>query len=568
MYETFFHFRQRPFLASPSIERYFPGQAIEHARQTLLRCVERAQGPGLLVGPTGTGKSLVCQMLADQLSGNFRVALLANTRLSTRRSLLQNVLFELGLSYRDLDEGEMRLSLLQHIEPSVECSQGLVLIVDEAQSLPLRLLEELRALTNVVRHGRSRVQLVLAGGSALEERFAHPKLESFNQRIAARCYLQAFNRSESYEYVRAQLASVDASAEPLFPAESMEAVFRATDGVPRLINQVCDLALLQAAQARRAVVDPGCIEAAWAELQQLPAPWQNPSSTPAAGASSGIIEFGSLDDDGPSGATPFANDESIVESPEAEDLRGDDFERAANGPVMAPKGEVEPVDLYARVTNVVVDSWLPELPESTAAAPMPPTAPASAPTPARAPAASLFGDGFVEEEVVLDHYASLALRQIESRLRVSCVEGREMAALLPPPATTILGNDVPAATDSRASAQPVEVPAGSAEDALLKAIRAIPPVDDPSRWTPGRLPDMECVALDPPVLSFEEAGSQYVLGDAESGARRPHLLPVPHDDRDLLIVEEEGSPPPPANPDQGRARRQDYRQLFSRLRRG
>src|SRR5690242_21397023 len=112
-------------------------------------------------------------MLARHFRGRFQVAHLAGARLGTRRALLQNILFELKLPYRDMDEGELRLSLIDHLEPQAGGPAGLLLLVDEAHALPLRLLEEIRLLTNVIRDGTARMRLVLAGGTALEERLSN-----------------------------------------------------------------------------------------------------------------------------------------------------------------------------------------------------------------------------------------------------------------------------------------------------------------------------------------------------------------------------------------------------------
>ena len=101
MYESHFQFQTRPFAAAPQIEAYVSAGPMEQARQTLIRCVERAEGPGLVVGPAGSGKSLLCQLLADHFRRHqFQVAVLASARVSTRRALLQNILFELHLPYR------------------------------------------------------------------------------------------------------------------------------------------------------------------------------------------------------------------------------------------------------------------------------------------------------------------------------------------------------------------------------------------------------------------------------------------------------------------------------------
>ncbi len=295
MYESFFQLAARPFLSSPVAERYFPAASIEHARETVTRCVERAEGPALILGPAGTGKSTLCQVIAQQMRERFRVAMLASARLCTRRALLQNILFELKLPYRDRDEGELRLSLIDALEPSDKCPHGMLLIVDEAHMLPLRLLEEIRMITNLVRQGQPRVRLVLAAGMVLDERMASPRLESFNQRVAARCYLQSMNRDETCGYIRAQISAVGGHPDGVFTSDALQAVYRATDGIPRLVNQVCDHVLLLAAVGRRAPVTAAGVEEAWADLQQLPTPWTRDAADTTQ--ASDILEFGQLDDD-------------------------------------------------------------------------------------------------------------------------------------------------------------------------------------------------------------------------------------------------------------------------------
>lgn len=308
MYEPFFEFRKRPFSAVPRADQYFPGEAIEAARTTLVRCVRRAEGPGLVIGSAGTGKTLLCHVLADELAGQLRVVFLASGRLGSRRALLQAMLYELGQPYRGLDEGEARLALADYITLSDECPNGVVLLVDEAHTLPLRLLDEIRMATNLTHEGKPWVRVVLAGGCVLEERFASPKLDSFNQRIAARCYFEPLGASETQQYVCAQISLAGGNGESLFPESACKAVHRATDGVPRLINQVCDHALLLACAAGHRQITAPHIEEAWADLQQLPTPWTSES---ACNSGSGdVIEFGRLDDD------PEALDDEAEETPD------------------------------------------------------------------------------------------------------------------------------------------------------------------------------------------------------------------------------------------------------------
>ena len=293
MDNNLFGLESRVFLPGPDANCYFPADVTEKARASLSRMIQRGEGIGLLIGPTGTGKSLVCDLLAEEFEERFQVVKLACNRLCTRRALLQNLLFELELPFRALDEGELRLSLIDRLQPSPTCPNGMLLIVDEAHCLPLRLIDELRMITNLVRDGQSRVRLVLCGSARLEDRFNHPRLESLNQRIATRCYLQSFTREETFQYIQFQIEKAGGNATALFPEETLQTVFQATDGIPRLINQVCDQALLLTAQSQQPLVTPKQIEAAWIELQQIPAPWnieEKSSSSPSE------IEFGELGD--------------------------------------------------------------------------------------------------------------------------------------------------------------------------------------------------------------------------------------------------------------------------------
>ena len=296
MYESFFGLQRRPFAALPRVEQYYPAAAIEGSRQAMARCIERGEGPAVVIGPTGTGKTLLCQVLAKAFQTTFRVAVLARGHMNTRRSLLQAILYELGQPYRGMDEGELRLALIDYLSNAHECPRGMLLIVDEAHTLPLRLLDELRGLTNLSCDGQPRVRLVLAGSGALEERLASPKLDSFSQRIVLRCYLESLNRGEAQAYIHAQIQSAGGQPERIFPHDACHAVHRAADGVPRLMNQLCDHALLLAFSAKCSRVDVARIEEAWSDLQQLPTPWNAESKASAPAPAASVVEFGGLDD--------------------------------------------------------------------------------------------------------------------------------------------------------------------------------------------------------------------------------------------------------------------------------
>ncbi|MBN1591370.1 MAG: AAA family ATPase [Pirellulales bacterium] len=348
MYEAFYGLNRRPFAPAPDPTQYFPAESIEAARQNLLRCLQRGEGTGLVIGPSGTGKTLLCQVLAEQLRPALAVVHLCSGRLSSRSAFYQAVLHGLERPYRGMDEGELRLSLVDYLTSGEDPPDGLVLLVDEAHTLPLRLLDEIRMLTNLVSAGESRVRILLAGSPVLEERFASPKLESFSQRLVARCYLQSFNRGETEQYISAQVNAAGGDGARLITSEAAQAAYQATDGVPRLINQLCDHALLLACADGDANVDADKIETAWADLQQLPTPWTADEGTDAG---PNIIEFGGLEDDSLPGDEPVADSSASLELMSGDDepsARVEEIERTLhkleNGPDLNDDGEAfEPV---------------------------------------------------------------------------------------------------------------------------------------------------------------------------------------------------------------------------------
>lgn len=279
MYESFFGFVKRPFLAVSTLDRYFPSTSVEQTCQTTTRAISRGEGPVAIFGGTGLGKTMCCMRVADNFRRNFEVVMLASSQLITRRALLQSLLFELRCPYREMSEGELRLTLMNRLQPSTENpTDGLVLIIDEAQTLSIKLLEELRLLTNVVRNGIPRVRMILCGTMRLEECLSHPHMESLNQRLAARCYLTPMSMSETAQYVKhkIELSGVDSST--VMTRDALEAIFRGSDGIPRLVDQLADQALLLACNDRERPVSAAMVGRAWCMLQQLPNPWSEPES--------------------------------------------------------------------------------------------------------------------------------------------------------------------------------------------------------------------------------------------------------------------------------------------------
>ncbi|MFN7737475.1 MAG: ExeA family protein [Pirellula sp.] len=278
MYETFFGFDKRPFLTVPTLDRYFPASSIEQAYQTASRCIHRGEGPVAIIGGTGLGKTMCCLRIADSFRKSFEVVMLASSQICTRRALLQSLLYELRLPYREKSEGELRLTLMNRLQSFTESqSEALVLVVDEAQTLVPKLLDELRLLTNIVRNGVPRVRLVLCGTMKLEDILSHPQMESLNQRLAARCYLTPLGMDETARYVQHKVELCGVNIHNAMTRDAIDALYRGSDGIPRLIDQLADQAFLQGAAERIRPISAALISQAWCILQQLPNPWSEPS---------------------------------------------------------------------------------------------------------------------------------------------------------------------------------------------------------------------------------------------------------------------------------------------------
>ena len=298
MYETLLQSADRPFRATPDTKFYFPSDSIEQARQTVVRAVLRAEGPCLVLGGAGLGKTMLGQVIANDVYGRFDIVKLHASGLCSRRALLQSILFELQLPYRGLSEGELRMSIMDRLSPSPETApSGILLLVDEAHTLSQKLLEELRLITNFARNGQPRARLVLIGNMRLEDTFAHPQMDSFNQRLAARCYLQPMTRDQTMDFVRHQLRMVQIEPGIIVTNDALRTLYAASEGVPRLVNQLMDHALVLGIAAGQCPISAAMIEEAWSDLQQLPAPWHTSNASDKSATAAAQIEFGELRDE-------------------------------------------------------------------------------------------------------------------------------------------------------------------------------------------------------------------------------------------------------------------------------
>jgi len=301
MFKNHFSLNRLPFSTTPDVSGYFPAESIEAARRTVLQVLEHGTGIPLIFGESGMGKSLLLRMLEKFFEDDCHVVYMANQRLRTPKSLYQHLLFSLHQSYCGMDENELRLLFLDQLFQRE--AYGMILLVDEAQSLGRSTLEELRVLLHYnCDENPESIRLVLAGDRRFEERLTHPHLNAFQQQVVARCYLEKFRREETDKEILWQLKQAGCETPDLvFLAEARKTVHQLTEGVPRIVHQLCQQALALATEWDLLHVDETVVQSAWEILQQLPGSMDSISTTDSPNNQDGtlIIEFGTLDDDGP-----------------------------------------------------------------------------------------------------------------------------------------------------------------------------------------------------------------------------------------------------------------------------
>ena len=272
MYETFFGLKRRPFSFAPDVESYFSVDFMEKSRQTVERTIRKEEGISLIFGATGTGKSLLMRMLRQSLGTEYTAVLVSNSRLETPKALFLQLAHDLNLACSSSETVELRLQILDFVRK--EFCRSLVLLFDESQHLCPSVLEEIRFLTDSADGSAPLFRAILAGTPDFEEKLTSPKLEAFNQRVVSRCYLDSFTGEETSRYVTRQTDDLridppHSLSTPLFTESAKRRIYQLTDGIPRLINQLCSTALQFAAESEKKNVDEALINGAWASLQHI-----------------------------------------------------------------------------------------------------------------------------------------------------------------------------------------------------------------------------------------------------------------------------------------------------------
>jgi general secretion pathway protein A len=244
MYNSYFNLDENPFSIAPDPRFLYMSEQHREALAHLMYALKTAGGFVLLTGEVGTGKTTVCRCLLEQLPGDLNVAFVLNPKL-TAGELLATVCDELRIDYpADTTSNKLLVdSINRYLLAAHAAGRKTVLIIDEAQNLSPDVLEQIRLLTNLETTQRKLLQVVMLGQPELRDLLARPELRQLSQRITARYHLGPLSRTEVAAYINHRL-SVAGHRHKLFGDPVIEKVYRYTGGIPRLINVLCDRALL------------------------------------------------------------------------------------------------------------------------------------------------------------------------------------------------------------------------------------------------------------------------------------------------------------------------------------
>jgi general secretion pathway protein A len=266
VYLDYYGLKLAPFDISPNPRFLFYSVKHREAFNHLLYGIRERKGFVQLTGEVGAGKTTLCRALLEQLDTRFATALILNPVMSAGE-LLKAIAIEFGLAVHGLDRLETLAVLNEFLLQQAEGGREAVLLIDEAQDLTEELLEQVRLLSNLETDNCKLLQIVLLGQPELRERLNNPGLRQLRQRITVRYHLLPLDRVEVARYVQHRLQVSGANGAPFFTRAALWRVFRYSQGIPRLVNAICDKALLAGFVQQRERIDFHMVSRAVRELE-------------------------------------------------------------------------------------------------------------------------------------------------------------------------------------------------------------------------------------------------------------------------------------------------------------
>ena len=246
MYKKFFGLKENPFNVNPDPRFLFSTAHTEETLATLTYGIQRRRGFILLTGEVGTGKTtLINKLLGWLRRQRVATSFVFNPGLDPNQ-FFDYMLADFGLNIESRQKGQILMKLNKWLLERYLVGGTAVLIVDEAQNLSAEVLEEIRLLTNLETSTEKLLQIVLSGQPELEEKLSRPELRQLRQRITLRCKTQPLSLEETQQYVATRLRIAGADGQPIFTPEAVEAVHFYSQGIPRVINLLCEHGLIGA----------------------------------------------------------------------------------------------------------------------------------------------------------------------------------------------------------------------------------------------------------------------------------------------------------------------------------
>ncbi|MGB7541243.1 MAG: AAA family ATPase [Burkholderiales bacterium] len=269
MYLEHFRLKAQPFQLTPDIGFLFMSEVHGRAKAYMDYTVWNREGFVVITGEIGSGKTTLIQKLLSELDESVVVAKIFQTQLD-EVEFLQAVLVEVGLNPFNAKKVEL-LDMLNSflIEQYLQRKQ-IVLVVDDAHNLSMKVLEEIRMLAGLETHKEKILHVILVGQPQLNDTLDHPEMEQLTQRVKLRYHIRALSDQEQGDYIRYRLSIAGAKDRTLFPQDTLPVIYKYTGGIPRLINTLCDTVLTVAYADNVSVITPEVVEAAVKELQ-----WQS-----------------------------------------------------------------------------------------------------------------------------------------------------------------------------------------------------------------------------------------------------------------------------------------------------
>ena len=242
MYEEFYNFTQKPFTLSPDPSFLYLGKSHRRAMDILEYGVESESGITVISGEVGTGKTTLIRGLMSELGDEYTVGLITNTQ-QDFGDLLKWVLLAFDVSTDETDHVKLYQLLEEFITSEYAAGHQVILIIDEAQNLGKEALEDIRMLTNINVDKDVVLQLIMVGQPELVEILRKKELRQFAQRVSADYLLQPLTFAETQSYIRHRI-TVAGGDEDLFAPTAYATVYYHSGGIPRVINTICDMALV------------------------------------------------------------------------------------------------------------------------------------------------------------------------------------------------------------------------------------------------------------------------------------------------------------------------------------